>query len=153
MNDEFLESNFRNVTERDFFRMFCGNKLGSGSARQVYECEYNPEYVVKIEDAAHSFQNVLEWNIWNDAQHMHPDIQKWLAPCVRISPCGIILIQKRTKPAKKYPEKLPSWLTDTKRQNYGMIGNRFVCHDYGVNLMCNNGLTKRLRKVEWWDGA
>lgn len=151
MQDDFLEHNFRNVAERDVFRMLCGHKLGSGSARQVYECAYNSDYVVKIEDRAESFQNVLEWHLWNDAEHMGTDVSKWLAPCVRISPCGVVLIQKRTQPAKKYPEKLPSWLTDTKRQNYGMIGSRFVCHDYGVNLMCNSGLTKRLRKVDWWD--
>ncbi|ABF63541.1 hypothetical protein TM1040_0808 [Ruegeria sp. TM1040] len=144
--------NFPRPVQGDVFRMLCGEMLGSGAAREVFECAYDPSLVVKIENAAGSFQNIAEWQMWWDAQHI-PHAAEWLAPCVSISPCGIVLIQKRTTPAKRYPEKLPAWLTDTKRTNYGMIGKRFVCHDYGVHLMCNSGLSKRKRKVEWWDAA
>lgn len=147
-----LRENFASPVQSDVFRMLCGEHIGGGAAREVYVCAYDPDLVVKIENASGSFQNVAEWQLWWDAQHIQHSAE-WLAPCVSISPCGIVLIQRRTKPAKRYPEKLPVWLTDTKRTNYGMIGKRFVCHDYGVHLMCNSGLSKRTRKVEWWDAA
>lgn len=130
--------------------MLCGDRIAAGSSRAVYQCAYDDGLVVKIENGAQSFQNIAEWQVWQDAQFM-PHALDWLAPCVSISPCGLVLIQKKTEPAKRFPEKLPVWLTDTKRANYGMIGRRFVCHDYGTHLMCNSGLSKRLRKVEWWD--
>jgi len=145
-----LDSHFAATVEKDVFAMLCGEFIGEGSGREVYACAYDDQLVVKIENGAQSFQNILEWSLWHDAQYID-HAKDWLAPCVRISPCGTVLVQKRTTPASKYPEKMPTWLTDTKRQNYGMIGKRFVCHDYGVNLMCNSGLSKRLRKVDWWD--
>jgi len=146
-----VEDDFVDPIRGDLFRMLCGERIGKGTSREVYECAYDPRFVVKIESAPGSFQNVTEWNMWWDADRI-PHAAEWLAPCVKISPCGIVLIQKRTKPAKNYPKKLPEWLTDTKRTNYGMIGRRFVCHDYGVNTMRNSGLSKHLRKVDWWDG-
>ena len=145
-----IEDDFINPLHSDVFRMLCGDHIGSGAGRHVYECAYDPSVVVKIETEAGSFQNITEWNLWRDAEFI-PHAAAWLAPCIKISPCGIVLIQKKTTTPKKYPDKVPAWLTDTKRTNYGMIGKRFVCHDYGVNLMCNSGLSKRLRKVEWWD--
>lgn len=145
-----VEQNFTSPVQTDVFRMLCGDHLGRGSAREVYECAYDPSLVVKIENRAGSFQNIAEWHVWQDAQFIE-HAADWLAPCVKISPCGTVLIQRKTSPAKSYPERLPTWLTDTKRANYGLLGRRFVCHDYGVNLICNSGLSKRLRKVEWWD--
>lgn len=139
---------FTDTTERDFFRMFCGELLGSGMSREVWSFGLDEKYVIKFERPG-SFQNVIEWNTWHDAAHS--DASKWLAPCDRISNNGRILIQKRTKPATKFPDRMPVFLTDFKRTNYGMLNGRLVCHDYGTNLMCNAGLSLRLRKVEWWD--
>lgn len=146
-----LDHYFREHTEYEFFRMFCGEKLGSGQGREVWSFGLDDRYVIKFEGRDHSFQNVKEWDLWCDAVEMGSDIADWLAPCDRISPNGRILIQERTKPATKYPDKLPVFFADTKRQNFGVIGRRFVCHDYGTHLMCNSGLSKRLRKVKWWD--
>ena len=142
---------FQNEVQKDFFWLMCGEQIGSGASRDVYSFAQDPRYVIKIETGAQSFSNVREWGVWNDAKEMGPDISKWLAPCKAISACGIVLIQERTKPAKTYPEKIPSWMTDTKRSNFGMIGRRFVAHDYGNHLICNGGMTRRLRKVDWWD--
>ena len=142
---------FNNAVEADFFHIMCGEHIGTGASRDVYALVSDPNYVVKIETNAQSFSNIREWDLWQDALIMGEDRSNWLAPCERISSTGIVLIQKRTKPAKKYPEKIPVWMTDTKRSNFGMIGNKFVCHDYGNNLMCNSGLSKRLKKADWWD--
>lgn len=147
-----LDHFFKEHVEYDFFRMFCGERLGGGQGREVWSFGLDDKYVIKFEGGDHSFQNVLEWNLWNDAKEMgNPDVLKWLAPCDRISANGQILIMERTKPAKKYPDQIPAFFTDTKRNNFGMIGNRFVCHDYGTHRMCNGGLTKRLFKPKWYD--
>jgi len=144
------DEHFKATVEKDVFAMLCGDLLGNAASREVYDCAYDDQLVVKVENGAQSFQNILEWSLWNDAIHV-PHAKIWLAPCVKISPCGVVLIQRKTTLAKKYPEKLPVWLSDTKRQNYGIIGGRFVCHDYGLNMVSNSGLSKRLKNVDWWD--
>lgn len=141
---------FKATVERDFFHFMCGDLLGSGASRDVYVFAPDPRFVIKIETGAQSFSNIREWDLWHDAQHMGPEVSKWLAPCVAISACGTVLQQRRTRPAKTFPDKIPVWMTDTKRQNFGLIGNRFVAHDYGNHLVCNSGLSPRLRKADWW---
>ena len=142
---------FQQTVERDFFQFMCGELIGSGQFRDVYVFEQDPRYVIKIETGAQSFSNIREWDLWNDAQFMSEEIRGWLAPCKSISPSGTVLLQRRTTPATKYPEKIPSWMTDTKKQNFGMIGRKFVAHDYGNNRVCNQGLTKRLMIANWWE--
>jgi hypothetical protein len=145
------DTNFRSTIEHDFFYFMCAKLLGTGQSRDVYEFGPDPHWVLKFETGAQSFSNIREWDLWHDALSMGPEVHKWLAPCKSISPCGTVLMQRRTRPAKTFPEKLPAWMTDTKRSNFGMIGKRFVSHDYGNHLVCNQGLTKRLRKAKWWD--
>jgi hypothetical protein len=38
-------------------------------------------------------------------------------------------------------------MTDLKRENWGQIGTRVVCHDYGHTTLMSRGLTERLRRV------
>jgi hypothetical protein len=45
---------------------------------------------------------------------------------------------------------MPAFFTDLKRENFGLLLGRLVCHDYGVNLLMENGMTKRMRKANWW---
>jgi len=140
---------FDSTISRDFFSLFCGRKLGSGTARVVYECAVRPDLVVKIETISQSFQNAMEWEFWSQWNH-EKDVFKWLAPCVDISPCGAILLQKRTQPVPegRYPDKMPKFLTDMKRSNYGLIGRQIVCHDYGFTI---TQAPVALQKAEWWD--
>lgn len=139
------------AVHRDMFHAVCGDRIGTGMSREVYACTLNPAWVVKVEDGACHFQNVIEWEIWSGAKDR--DAGRWLAPCHFISPNGSILIQSRTTPArtKEYPDRMPAFLTDFKRANYGLIGKRFVCHDYGTALVLDNGLSTRLRKAGWWE--
>lgn len=146
-----MDGLFKSTVEKDFFHLMCGELLGEGAYRKVYVFAQDPKWVIKFEEGAQSFSNIREWDLWHDAQQMHPDVRAWLAPCKAISACGSVLIQARTKPAKTFPDKIPAWMTDTKRGNFGMLGRRFVAHDYGNNLVCNTGLTRRLKAVEWWD--
>lgn len=137
---------FSSTVAKDFFELITGDKIGSGISREVYECRLDASIIIKFEEGAKSFQNIQEWEQWQSWKDV-PNVAKWLAPCVDISACGSVLIQKRTKPAKKYPDLLPSFLTDTKRGNFGLFENRLVCHDY-ANIITT--VKERLTKVNWW---
>lgn len=133
---------------RDLMELFIGKEIGNGSGRTVYECVYDPTVVIKVETWSQSFQNINEWRAWEDSKE-HKSVSKWLAPCVAISNCGTILIQKRTEPCSKdqYPKKLPDFFTDYKYKNFGIYKGKFVCHDYGL-LRLEYDL--KLKKVKWW---
>ena len=138
---------------KEIFGMFCEKEIGFGIARTVFTSPILPDRVIKVEKYVQSFQNVSEWQVWETVKDT--PFAKWFAPCYHISNCGAVLIQARTTPALDrsiYPEKLPAFLSDTKYQNYGMFDGRLVCHDYGMlSVAISNGLTKRERKVDWWD--
>ena len=145
---EYTKSYFTTTISTDFFRLICGDVIGYGVGRTVYECEIRPDLVVKIETPSHSFQNQAEWRIWSEWRY-DADMKRWLAPCEAISPCGTVLLQKRTEPfpADAYPKKLPKFLTDTKRSNFGMFEKRVVCHDYALVVTT---LSTAMVKADWW---
>lgn len=144
-------------TKRQFILAFVGDYIGEGANRKVYAHAWDQTLVVKVESAAQSFSNITEWQVWNavkDTEHA-----KWFAPCLHISNNGEVLIQRRTSPAAKYPDKIPSFFTDTKLTNFGVLVNgadygatdgQFVCHDYGLHLMLEKGMTKRMKNANWW---
>jgi hypothetical protein len=136
----------------DLLKMFVRDRLGWGCSRNTYVLTRDPTKVVKIEaGTGDRFQNVLEWQVWQRIKDTN--IAKYFAPCYDISPWGSALIMARTTPApeNKYPEKMPSFLSDFKRQNYGLLNGKLVCHDYGTNLLYQEGMKVKLRKVVWWD--
>lgn len=134
-------------------RMITGEELGSGVGRTVYACTLDPSVVIKIETRANSFQNVLEWQLWHD----HLQWCDWAMPLfakpLQISPCGTVMAMQRTERPRNLPEWVPSIWTDLKIDNYGTIDGRLVCHDYGLNLVAEHGLGKkmRVRRAAWWD--
>tara|TARA_B100001079_G_scaffold54245_1_gene45265 strand:- start:2836 stop:3285 length:450 start_codon:yes stop_codon:yes gene_type:complete len=136
----------------DFIGLFCGDHIAGGVGRQVYEYALDASKVIKVETAARSFQNVMEWETWGDlADTEHA---KWLAPCRYISECGIVLIQDRVTPMRPNHKrrKLPEWLTDLTTDNYGVIGDQVVACDYGLNLLINHGaFAGALRYPKWQD--
>lgn len=139
-----------------FFYLMCDEVAdshdsgGSGISRWVYTSSVFKDLVFKIEQKAGIFQNVIEWETWNTVRDV-PAFAKWFAPVVAISPCGRILVMKRTTQLKKedYPHSLPVFLTDHSYSNYGMYRGHFVCHDYGTNNMQTTGLTEKTRRVTW----
>ena len=136
---------------KEAFEMMKGEHLGTGSFRSVYCNRLNPEQLLKIEGDTHQryqFCNVIEWIFWNDNKE-NPKIAKWLAPCVSISSNGKILIQRRVDliPINyELPKKLPAFLTDLKRDNFGLLDGRLVCLDYG--LLPRDIVTKK-KSVDW----
>jgi hypothetical protein len=139
---------FGTTVSRDFFYMFAGNVLGAGEFRIVYEHKHRDDLVLKVEPHAQAFQNIVEWEFWEENKE-YKRIARWLAPCEFISPCGIILAMKKTvKPQRAdYPKKVPYFLTDLKRDNFGMLDGRLVSHDYGLYRVTPT--TKR-KKAKWW---
>ncbi len=139
---------FGTTVNRDFLRMIAGDILGAGAFRIVFQHEHRKDLVLKFEPRAHSFHNIAEWDFWHDNKN-RKSVARWLAPCAFISPCGAILAMKKTsKPQlKDYPKKLPRFLTDLKRKNFGLYKGKLVAHDYGLYRV--NVPTDRAR-ADWW---
>lgn len=145
--------NLPHVVWTDWLQSLIGDKLGDGVAREVYVSQIDPTLVIKLELTRTSFQNITEWKVWQDLKGTTE--AKFLAPVTWISDSGSVLMMKRTTPMPpgKEPKLLPKWMSDFKRANFGMLGNKVVCHDYGtdVKLYQHGYLSKKLQKVAWWD--
>lgn len=133
----------------DCFNMICGAKLGHGIHRAVFECKVRKDLVVKVEsDDYRYFANVMEMKFWSDNQYCK-EIAKWLAPCEFLSPDGRLLLQRRAQPIvdeSQLPKMLPSFLTDLKMSNFGILDGRVVCVDYALNIA---NASMRMRKADW----
>lgn len=136
---------------RELFNMFCNEQIGRGMSRDVYDSEVVPDCVVKVETRVKCFQNILEWETWERVKET--EFAKYFSPCRWISPSGVILVQTRTEkiPRNQYPKLMPYFFTDFKYDNYGMLNGQIVCHDYGTNLLFEYGMTKRMKKIKWWE--
>ena len=148
MNNSDVMEYFGNTVNLDLFRLMLGDVVGNGVARVVYRVKHRPDLVAKIETGSHSFQNIKEWEFFNYWRHAE-EVRDWLAPCEDISPCGTVMLQRRTTPVQhdQLPKKLPKFLTDQKVQNFGMLDGRLVCHDYGLVVVTAD---TALRKADWW---
>ncbi|WP_439397025.1 hypothetical protein ACRQ5Q_08330 [Bradyrhizobium sp. PMVTL-01] len=138
---EFLYDEARSI--------LCGERLGQGTASEVFLLKPNPDFVVKLEITAQSFQNVAEWEIWSYVRG-NP-MERWFAPCKMISDSGTMLIQRRVQPLRLHelPKRIPEFLCDLKPENFGLLDGRFVCSDYGTMVRSLSLASKRLVKAEW----
>ncbi len=136
---------------KEAFNLLATELIGSGAARKVFSCSLRPDCVVKVEEGSKSFQNITEWQTWQQVQGLPQ--AKWFAPCLDISPCGSVLVMRRTEPAPKgqLPSRLPAFFTDLKRTNFGLLDGRFVCHDYGISNLISHGLLAGMVKATWWE--
>lgn len=135
-------------------RVLCGDKIGKGINREVFVLKQNSNYVVKVEGdpSSGAFANVLEWRNYCDYRDVIA-FGKYLAPCELITETGQILVQRRVgfKMRKDYPKYIPAVFTDLKIQNYGWIGNQFVCCDYPYLLLLGTD-PKKSKYAKWWNG-
>ena len=142
-----IYDNTPDMVRRDILNLFLGEYLGEGVGRRVYRYAPDDRYVVKLEYARQSFQNVLEWSTWCEVKETR--WAKWFAPCFMISECGMVMLQERTEPVPQAVDldHIPNFLTDTKRENWGMLEGRPVVHDYGYHDLTEMGLNHaRLKK-------
>lgn len=146
-----MSKNPRRWTEavkNEYIDVFIGDYIGRGVSRHVYAVLGAPDMVAKVEQRSGSFQNALESEIWNEVQFTKWKV--WFAPVIRISSCGMVLLQAKTHPIppNQYPTELPDFFTDLKPENFGLYKGRVVCHDYALNMFTSNALSKaKLRKV------
>lgn len=136
----------------DLIQCLLEERVGSGAAREVWKLRGVP-YVAKIEHGQ-SFQNVLEWSLWNDSEGT--SLREWLAPCLTISANGAVLIQaETTQPfGIELPARVPAVLYDLKVQNFGLYQSKLVAHDYGLSGAMEFGArSKKMRDAKWWDGS
>lgn len=158
-----LEQNIKDIGElqsltnsidvvQDIVMSLCGKLIGEGCYRSVYQYNLHDDYVIKVE-WGNQRCNIVEYMLWNEIQYLSGDyewIKNWFAPVDWISPNGHILVMKKTEPRpdKKRPEKIPKFMWDVKNSNFGWIGNKFVCHDYGqfYNFI---SYSKRMVKAYW----
>lgn len=138
-----------NTLVRDLFDITAGEWIGRGAGREVWTFAPDPAYVIKFETATKSFQNVAEWSTW-DWVRATP-FEKWFAPCKSISACGTILIQRRVEPIRdaERPKRLPAFLCDLKRENFGMLDGRVVCADYGMIPSSIRHQSRKLVPAKW----
>lgn len=141
-----------NETYLDMFNFACGQLLGEGVSRKTFVCRFNDSFVLKVETPQvwRGFDNVREWEFWRDNQG-NKAITKWLCPCQTLSPDGRILMQHRAQPLPSdyvMPEKIPEFLTDLKRENFGLYRGKLVCVDYALTII---KVSAKLTKAKWRD--
>jgi len=134
---------------QDAFNLLCGKLIGEGAHRIVYACKLRPDLVVKVENGTlRFFANVLEDRFYADNRY-YKKVADWLAPVEYMSPDGRLLLMKRADPIPdnySMPARIPAWLTDLKRENFGLIEGRLVCIDYALTI---GGPNIRLKKADW----
>lgn len=134
-------------------KVLCDEKIGKGANREVFILKQNPGYVVKVEGnpSTGNFANISEFCNYRDYREVL-GFGKFLAPCEFITETGQVLIQKRVefKRRKDYPKYIPAVFTDLKLQNFGWIGNQFVCCDYSFLLLLGTDPNK-IKYAKWWN--
>jgi len=135
-------------------RMFRGRFLGEGIHRKVFIYKPNHDLVIKIaHDSAHGrAQNIMEHEIWEEIKD-EAAIAKWFAPVRDLSQAGKYLIQERAYIGGRdtYPKVIPNFFTDLHYDNFGFIGKRLVCMDYGAILFHKGFHPIRMVKPKWWE--
>lgn len=142
------------AVNEDLIRSICGRHLGSGSFRSVYVYNLDPRFVVKLE-LLNTNCNQTEYELWDQIKELKAGlawVKDWFAPIKWISPNGRVMIMKRTfeKENKELPNKVPAFMSDVKLNNFGWIGNKFVCHDYGFLYGFMN-YSNKMKKINWYE--
>lgn len=140
----------------DLILSLCGKKLGAGLYRSVYEYNLDDKYVIKVEPNS-TESNMTEFLLYSEIKGLCGELEwvkDWFAPILWMSPNGKILVMQKTeeKSNKERPKEVPSFFTDLKRDNFGWIGNKFVCHDYGFFHKFIK-YEKKMQKIKpdcWW---
>lgn len=133
----------------ELLALLCDQRLGHGMTREVFRFYPDPTLVIKFELESGHFQNVLEYQVWDSVQHTK--FAKWFAPCMYISHCGRIMLQKYAEPiaASALPAEVPAFFTDLKIGNWGVYNKQPVAVDYGKHLMLERGMSSRMRLADW----
>lgn len=138
-----------NVISFELFDLMIGDHIATGAFREVFYYRPDHNFVIKFELNEQSFDNSTEWRIWN--YFAKKPLGKWLAPCVEISPCGVILIQRHCADVvgPELPAEVPHLFTDLKPSNWGLYKKRVVCRDYANLRLMEQSDVKKMRPANW----
>jgi hypothetical protein len=140
--------NIKKLTQQESLSILCGEKLGEGSGRIVYRNEFDNKLVVKVAiNSAGVRANIEEFNTWECVQFVDK-INVYFAKVYSMTELGSILIQEYISDIPKGNYKIPSFFTDLKPENYGVIYVKelpqIVCRDYGLHLLREKGMRLKL---------
>lgn len=93
--------------------------------------------VLKVETGCRSFQNIMEWLLWEQIGQT-PEGMRWLIPCVQISPRGSVLVQERgteLNDSSLLPIRIPTWMGDIKPGSFGLYRGKARLWDYGCHKL------------------
>lgn len=142
----------KNAQLEDLWDLVAGEELGKGIHRVVYVYQPDPQWVIKYTSESPKY-NHLEWETW--VMLAETPLAKWFAPCGWISQCGIFMLQKRAQPVPKeqYPTMVPSFFSDLKYKNFGLLDGKFVCIDYAgfLSTSKHHKWNGKMKKAVWWD--
>ena len=118
---------------RELAEFVLGKRLGGGMSREVFLNRADNNTVIKVENYADHKQNVMEWLVWNQFQNVK-GIGKWLCPCHSMSHSGTFLVMERARDLEPHemPKRVPSFISDVKLENFGMLNGKVVLRDYGT---------------------
>ena len=128
------------------FNMLCGKQIGIGAHRTVFENAFDSNLVVKIANSQNGIRaNYAEYELWQEIQSTK--YNRYFVRMREMSGYGSILIADYVPdlPVGKY--KIPSFFTDLKRENFGLVGTQVVCRDYALNRIVEH-IGKKIKLVE-----
>lgn len=136
------------LAQQELAALTKGVWLGSGGSRHVYRMRYNEQRVVKIAQSS-VWANVEERNTWEAVRGT--EVERWFACVHSLTDLGVVLIQDYVPDLPCGVYRIPAFLTDLKRSNFG-IGvykgePQVVCRDYGLHLLREIGMSKKL--IRW----
>ena len=121
-----------------------GKKIGSGSARSVYEMQGKPEFIIKElhnNSISHNNSNQTGWDVWEEIKGSK--IASRFGECRCISKSGRYLIMERLGDLNEEEQcllpEVPTWLTDRQPANFGKASSGSVkVRDYGQVAPCDD---------------
>jgi hypothetical protein len=142
---------FGPMSVNDALNWMCGDIIAEGAYRKVFPYGPDPSrFVVKWEKGVTRFCNITEYQIWEEL--CETEIGKWLAPVRSLSPCGIWLLQERCMPMglADRPKRVPEFFADIKPENWGLLGGKPVCFDYGNHALFTKAARRSRLKTVYW---
>lgn len=131
-------------------KTICGKQIAQGCSRTVYECKLDSKWVVKIETYPDSFNNFIEWKVWQEICHWKRT-RKYFAEVLWTNHNFRVLVMRKANmnSSKPYPKRVPGFFSDLHGTNYGFIGKRFVCVDYGGTIITTGWDKVNYKKGKW----
>lgn len=145
MSDKFLDAQ----QFSDLQALVLGQCLGAGISRTTYVYRPDPQYVIKHENKMGWHQNIAEYEVWDWVRGSK--MERWFAPVIDMSPCGVWLVMARCEPLRKQdlPKKLPAFMLDIQQTNFGLYRGKVVARDYGLGVGAIREASRRMVKADW----